>query len=102
MDFILFYDVTPDYVVRRTEFRTEHLRLAWDFADRGELLIGGALEDPVDGAILLFRCPSKETVEKFVAKDPYVANGLVTSWRIRPFKTVAGALAATPMRPDNS
>jgi uncharacterized protein len=100
MDFILFYDVIPDYVARRAEFRADHLRLAWEYADRGELLLGGALEDPVDGAILIFRSASKDTVEKFVRRDPYVTRGLVTSWRIRPFRAVAGTVAETPIRPE--
>jgi len=101
MDFILFYDVTPDYIVRRGEFRAEHLRLAWEFADRGELLLGGALEDPVDGAVLVFRCENRETVERFVGRDPYVAHGLVASWRIRRWRTVAGGLAAAPLRAES-
>ena len=101
MDFILFYDVTPEYLVRRGEFRAEHLRLAWEHADRGELLLGGALEDPVDGAVLVFRCASREEVERFVGRDPYVAHGLVASWRIRPYRTVVGTLAATPLRPES-
>jgi uncharacterized protein len=100
VDFILFYDMTPEYIVRRGEFRAEHLRLAWEYADRGELLLAGALEDPVDGAVLLFRCASRETVERFVGSDPYVAHGLVALWRIRPFRTVVGTLAATPLRPE--
>jgi uncharacterized protein YciI len=100
LDFILFYDVTPEYIVRRGAFRADHLRLAWEYADRGELLLGGALDNPVDGAVLLFRCESRKTVEQFVQKDPYVANGLVASWRIREYKTVVGTLAATPLRPD--
>jgi uncharacterized protein len=100
MDFILLYNVTPEYIVRRGEFRADHLRLAWEYADRGELLIGGALEDPVDTTVLVFRCASREMVEDFVRRDPYVAHGLVASWRIRPFKTVVGTLAASPLRPD--
>jgi hypothetical protein len=54
----------------------------------------------VDGAVLLFRCASRKTVEQFVQKDPYVSNGLVASWRIREYNSVVGALAATPLRPD--
>lgn len=102
MHFLLFYEVTADYLARRGEYRAEHLALAWQFADRGELLLGGALGDPVDGAILLFRCESRETVERFVKSDPYVANGLVASWRVRPWTTVVGDLAATPVRPDRT
>ncbi|HEY0593515.1 MAG TPA: YciI-like protein, partial [Thermoanaerobaculia bacterium] len=76
-----------------------HLRLAWDANERGELLLGGALGEPVDGAILLFRGDSPEAAERFAAADPYVTNGLVVRWRVRPWMTVIGAEAASPVRP---
>ncbi|HKV93587.1 MAG TPA: hypothetical protein VJW20_13655 [Candidatus Angelobacter sp.] len=55
MHYILFYDVRPDYVKKRGQFRDLHLKHARAAYDRGELLLGGALADPVDGAILVFR-----------------------------------------------
>jgi uncharacterized protein len=100
MHFLLFYDVSADYLERRAEFRNEHLSLAWQAQSRGELLLAGALADPVDGAVLLFKGDSAEVVERFVAEDPYVKNGLVTSWRVRPWTTVVGAEATSPCRPD--
>ncbi|MHB8079783.1 MAG: YciI-like protein [Candidatus Krumholzibacteriia bacterium] len=99
MHYLLFYEVTADYPTRRAEFREEHLGLAWQAQARGELILGGALADPVDTAILLFEGESPAVVEKFVAADPYVKNGLVASWRIRPWTTVVGADATTPVRP---
>jgi uncharacterized protein len=97
--YLLFYDVVPDYVERRAAFRDEHLALAWGAHERGELVLGGALDDPVDGAVLLFSGDSPAAAEAFAAQDPYVRNGLVTRWRVRPWKTVAGSDAATPVRP---
>jgi uncharacterized protein YciI len=99
MHFLLMYDVGADYLVRRAQFREEHLELAWAAHARGELLLGGALADPVDGAVLLFRGDSPEVAERFAAADPYVRNGLVDRWRVRPWITVAGAEAATPIHP---
>jgi hypothetical protein len=99
MHFLLFYEVTADYAERRAEYRNEHLRLAWESWARGELILGGALTEPVDGAVLLFKADSASIVEAFAKKDPYVRNGLVTSWRVRQWMTVAGDLAATPVRP---
>ena len=99
MHYLLFYDVSTDYLQRRAEFRNEHLSLAWQSQSRGELILGGALADPVDGAVLLFKADSAEVVELFVAADPYVRNGLVTSWRVRPWATVVGAEASTPVKP---
>jgi uncharacterized protein YciI len=99
MHYLLMYDVSDDYLTRRGEFRAEHLGLAWDAHARGELILAGALAEPVDGALLLFTGDSPEAAERFAEADPYVKNGLVTRWRVRPWTTVAGDLAATPVRP---
>ncbi|MGO9308131.1 MAG: YciI-like protein [Spirochaetia bacterium] len=97
--YLLFYDVAEDYVARRAEFRARHLELAWKAHDRGELVLGGALADPVDGAILLFAGESPEAAERFARADPYVTEGLVTRWRVRSWSTVVGSSAAAPVRP---
>ena len=96
---MLIYDLAADYLERRTAHRAEHLTLAWAAHDRGELVLGGALTDPVDTAILLFQGASPAGAEAFAAADPYVRHGLVTQWRVRPWTTVVGMEAATPMRP---
>jgi uncharacterized protein YciI len=97
--YLLIYDVADDYLERRAAFRAEHLALAWAAHERGELLLGGALADPVDGAVLLFTGDSPAAAEAFVAADPYVRNGLVKRWRVRPWTTVVGTGAASPVRP---
>jgi len=98
MHYLLTYELAPDYLARRPEFRKEHLTLAWEAADRGELVLGGAVADPVDTAILLFQGETPEAAERFVAADPYVKNGLVRSWHVRPWNTVVGKDAASPVR----
>lgn len=95
--FLLFYDVTPDYLERRATFRAEHLGLARAAVDRGELVLGGAMNDPVDGTLLLFKGESRDVAEQFARVDPYVLNGLVKQWRVREWTTVIGAGAATPL-----
>jgi len=96
--FLLFYDTAPDYLQRRGEFRDAHLQLAWAAAGRGELLLGGALSDPVDGAVLLFQGEDASAAEDFARQDPYVINGLVREWKVRAWTTVVGKQAATPVR----
>jgi uncharacterized protein len=98
MHYLLIYDVADDYLKRRAAFRGEHLALAWAAHERGELVLGGALADPVDGAVLLFTGDSPAAAEAFVAADPYVRNGLVKRWRVRPWTTVVGTGAAAPVR----
>ena len=99
MHYLLIYDLAADYLERRVAHRAEHLALAWAAHARGELLLGGALTDPVDTAILLFQGESPDATEAFAAADPYVRHGLVTHWQVRPWTTVVGAQAATPLRP---
>jgi uncharacterized protein len=96
MHFLLFYDVVDDYVDRRGPFRAEHLSLIQKASDRGELVMAGALADPADGAVLVFRGSSPQAAESFAEADPYVRNGLVKSWRVRKWKTVIGDGAAFP------
>jgi uncharacterized protein YciI len=103
MHYLLMYEsVVPDYAARRAAFRDEHLKLAWEAHARGELVLAGALADPIDGAMLLFKGDSPAVAERFAASDPYVRNGLVTKWRVRPWATVVGNDAATPVRPTST
>lgn len=90
MYFLLFYDYVPNIVDRRAPFREAHLALARAAQARGELLLGGAYADTVDGALLVFRAADASVIEEFVRQDPYVQNGLVPSWRIRPYTVVTG------------
>ncbi|HWA94308.1 MAG TPA: YciI-like protein [Terracidiphilus sp.] len=101
MHYLLFYEAAEDYEQRRGQFRGAHLKLAWESSRRGELLLGGALADPLDGAVLLFQGESPEAAEKFAQADPYVTNGLVKTWRVRQWTTVVGTGAAHPVRPED-
>lgn len=90
MHYLLFYDVVEGYVEKRAPFRELHMKHATGAFERGELVLGGALADPVDGAVLLFRGPTPQFAEAFAKGDPYVLNGLVKSWRVRKWMTVIG------------
>jgi hypothetical protein len=97
MHYLLFYDVVADYAARRVPFRPAHLAHAQAAASRGELLLGGALANPMDGSVLLFQGTTPAVAEAFAAADPYVLNGLVTRWRVREWTTVVGPGAALPV-----
>lgn len=96
--FLLFYDGAPDYLARRPQHRDAHLKHAWAAADRGALVVAGALADPVDGAVLMFAGDDKWVAEDFARADPYVLNGLVAKWHVREWTTVVGDLAASPVK----
>ena len=97
MHYLLFYEVVDKYVERRTPFRSAHLAYAREALDRGELVLGGAFANPIDGTVLLFKGSSPAVAETFAAGDPYVVNGLVTRWRVREWTTVVGELAENPL-----
>ena len=88
--YALLYELVDDYIKRRAAFRQEHLRLAQEASERGDLLLGGAFADPPDKALLIFRAEDAGVVDDFVRKDPYVINGLVKSWKVRPWTVVIG------------
>lgn len=97
MHWILRYTTAPDYLERRAAFRDAHLKLAWSSVEAGDLLLGGAVGDPPESALLLFA--SDAAARAFAEADPYVANGLVARWEVLPWNTVVGGQAANPVRP---
>ncbi|GAB4315731.1 MAG: YciI-like protein [Candidatus Zixiibacteriota bacterium] len=94
MHYLLFYDVCVNYAERRKPYRQLHLKHAQAAVERGELILGGALANPLDGAVLLFSGESAAVAEDFARTDPYVVNGLITNWRVREWTTVVGLDAA--------
>jgi uncharacterized protein YciI len=88
--YLLEYALIDDYVARRAAFREAHLALAREAHRRGDLILAGALAEPTDRAVLLWRTEDRSIVERFIDGDPYVHNGLVTSWTIGPWIVVVG------------
>jgi uncharacterized protein YciI len=100
--FALTYDVVPGFVDRRMAYREAHLKRVRDAHDRGELMMAGAVGDPPDGALLVFRAESAAVAEEFARTDPYVTEGLVTAWRVRPWNVVIGPLRQAPGESDSA
>lgn len=94
MHYILFYEVGEGYVERRAPFRSQHLGIVRQAYENGDLILAGALADPPDGAVLVFRNPG--AAEAFAKADPYVSKGVIKSWRVRTWNTVIGDGASFP------
>jgi len=99
--FLLTYTLAPDYLERRPAFRAAHLVWARAAIERGELLLGGAVAgmhgEAPEQALLLFAGEDASAAEAFARDDPYVANGLVTAWRVLEWLTVVGDGAVQPV-----
>ena len=98
--YLLSYTIADDYLERRGAFRDAHLAAAWGAVEAGELLLGGAVGDPPESALLVFTDP--DAAAAFAQADPYVANGLVSGWRVTPWTTVVGRDASQPVKPSSS
>ena len=90
MYYILTYKTVKHFKEKRIPFREIHLQHATAAVNRGELLLGGALENPTDSALLVFKGGGPLIAEEFAKNDPYVLNGLITEWSVRPWAVVIG------------
>ncbi len=90
MYYLLFYKTVDNYVEKRKPFRNEHLALANSAYDNGTMVMAGALADPADGAVLVFKGDGPQVAEEFALNDPYVKNGLISEWYVRPWTVVIG------------
>jgi uncharacterized protein len=88
--FALLYYVGADFAQKRGAYREPHLKLVFEANRRGELVQGGALGDPPDRALLVFRAEDRSTAENFARADPYVTSGLVSRWEVQPWNIVCG------------
>ena len=83
---VLFYEYVADILERRPPHREAHLAQIRAGQDDGRILMAGPLGDPPHGAAIVFA--GREPAEAFAQTDPYVANGLVTAWRVEPWTIV--------------
>ena len=85
---LLLYDYVADVAERRGPYREAHLARIASERERGHVVMAGALGDPPRGAAFVLKGLGPEQIEEFVRADPYVGAGLVTSWRLEPWKLV--------------
>ncbi|CAN5314148.1 YciI-like protein [soil metagenome] len=92
MHYLLFYEKGAGYAERQKPFAEAHRTYLDGLVASGHLILGGSMEDPVDGsAILLFEAGSAAAVGGFAKGDPYVRNGIVAKWWVRKWDVVIGA-----------
>ena len=64
MQYLLLYEKVPDHAERELSLQAAHLAHVFAAVDRGELVLGGPLGDPVDGAnVLLFQAATAAVAE---------------------------------------
>jgi uncharacterized protein len=94
--FVLTYETVDNFPERRTPYRPAHITQVREAHARGELVMAGATGDPPNGALLVFRGVDRTVAEQFATHDPYVQEGLVRKWEVRPWTVVVGNDPAEP------
>ena len=82
------YGYVPEMDVRRDPHRADHLTFLKAHGEQGDLVLAGALTDPLDGAWIVVRAESEAAAYAMVSDDPYVRAGLVRSITVRPIAVV--------------
>ena len=87
---LLTLEYVDDMVEKRGPYREEHLAGARKGFDEGKIVMAGALMDPVDAGVFVFKNCEREEVEAFVEADAYYKAGLIPGYSIRPWMVVVG------------
>ena len=88
---LLTLDYVPDILEKRDPFRAEHIAGAKAAAEAGKVVLAGALQNPTDAGVFVFKDCDEAFVQNFVENDAYYKAGLVTKVTIRPWMIVVGA-----------
>jgi uncharacterized protein YciI len=87
MRYVMTYRAVEDFMPLAQQHYPAHAARVQEFAGRGELLLVGTFDEPMDGAAMgVFT--SREAAEQFIDGDPFVRNGVVAEWSVRPWNEV--------------
>ncbi len=88
--YALQYEYVADVLEKRKPYREAHLNHIGKQVENGNVILGGAVGNPPTEALIILRNLSSNDVEQFVQDDPYVINGIVMKYTIRPYIAVVG------------
>ena len=86
MKYVILYESSEDVLSKAPLYVNEHRKHWEEYLRDGTLLAIGPFADPREGSMGVFR--TREAAEEFVARDPFVLNGVVRSWLIREWNEV--------------
>lgn len=87
---LLTLDYVDGMLEKRAPHREAHLAGARRAREEGKVVMAGALLDPVDQGVFVFKNCEREEIEAFVKADAYYVAGLVPRYTIRPWMVVVG------------
>jgi len=84
--YVLLYETARDAMPKAQLHFPAHSARLQEFHAKGSLLMVGAFENPLDGAMGIFT--TREAAEEFVKGDPFVVHGVVKSWVLRGWNEI--------------
>ncbi len=85
--YVLLYESASDVATKAPNHFAAH-RARWqEFQDDGALLLIGAFTDRT-GSMAVFS--TREAAEKLASTDPFVLNGVVSTWRVHEWNEAIG------------
>ena len=78
--YVLQYESAEDVRTKAPIHFAAHKARWHEFLDQGTLLMIGTFAD-LEGSMAVFS--TREAAEEFARSDPFVLNGVVSSWRVR-------------------
>jgi uncharacterized protein len=88
--FVVIYRYVPDMEHRRLPHREGHLRWLHELAEQGLALLAGAIQDPLDSAVLVVRATDLYEARRLLIDDPYAKANLITEVVTRPIALAIG------------
>jgi len=88
--YVLQYDYVADAFEKRKPHREAHLAMINKQKKNGNVVLAGAIDNPPSGGLLIFRNLSQNDIEQLAQQDPYVINGVVEKYTIKPYMAVVG------------
>ena len=82
---LLEYNYVEDVETAREPHRMNHISLVRDMKADGKIIMGGAHKD-MKGAHIIFN--DETSLDEFVKQDPYVLEGVVTSFEKKEWTVV--------------
>ena len=87
MTYATTWRAVDDFLPLARQHGPAHVQRLHYFHGRGVLLMAGTFDEPMNGdAMGIFT--SRVAAEKFIAGDPFVLNGVVATWALRPWNEI--------------
>jgi hypothetical protein len=97
---IVAYDgKDADTPSRRKRTRPAHLEGIKPMVEKGELIIGGGILNPAEemiGSTLIMQYPSRAELDAWLAREPYVVNGVWEDIQVMPIRMTVRDGQITP------